>query len=460
MNKVPYSLRSFKALAERESRRGKDISRYVPLIKSANDDLRRLRKNYETNIAALKSKNTRRSEIADNYRKDRDDLRKKRDKILEESLLDTLAKFELSLKQGTFSLGLKPAAKVGKHQTYRVAEDLAVIFPARQAAAVVKKLHKAQSQSRNSIVRALKDSLRRSYQHSIYRLDIQNYFDSIPHDKLLERLEARPHFDRTTDHVVLTLLNEYAAVKGERIGVPRGVGISSQLGDFYLDDFDHHIKTQRGLLFYARYVDDIILVLDDDKTLDSVKNSISQALQELGLQINQEKTQEISTDEYGNYDENEAIEYLGYRFTRANKKLKTGLTQKRLDRRVARLETAFETWLICSPRKSSPNSGHDGLLLDRIRYLTGNTKLLNSKDNVAIGLYFSNSALDEDAKELLELDQRLSDLVARHSDKMSDRLLERLQLQSFVEMYRQRPFHRFKQKRVEQIIQCWREHRA
>src|SRR5690606_17200506 len=103
-----------------------------------------------------------------------------------------------------------------------------------------------------------------------------------------------------------------------------------------------------------------------------------------------------------------------------------------------------------------PNHGHNGLLLDRVRYLAGNTKLLNSKSNVAIGLYFSNSALDPDALELTELDASLNAFCERHASKMPTELRERLEAISFVDMFASRQCLRFRQKRIEQIVRIWK----
>ncbi|KQY74356.1 hypothetical protein ASD13_12870 [Microbacterium sp. Root1433D1] len=95
------------------------------------------------------------------------------------------------------------------------------------------------------------------------------------------------------------------------------------------------------------------------------------------------------------------------------------------------------------------------MLLDRIRYLAGNTKLLNSKSNVAIGLYFSNSALDENAGELRELDVMIQEFCLLHGSKMPDKLRSRIESISFVDMFHSRSFLRFNQKRVERIVSIW-----
>lgn len=457
MSGVPYTLQSLRELAERESRRGKDISRIIPDMDIAVSALRERRERYKLEVSALTRGSTAYDEARAKYLEERISLRASRDDVLENSLEQALQNFEAYLSDNSFIYELEPAVKLGDRQTYCISNNLPVAFPAKQAAHVVRNLKFTGSYSRNSITRALKESLEKNYSHTVYRLDIKSFFDSIPHERLLFKLRTEPRFDRITEALVAKLLTEYSEITGSPKGVPQGVGISSHLAEFYMGDFDRQMKTTRGVLFYARYVDDIVLVMDTEETLSTVKQSISESLEALQLIINDEKTTEIITDKKGNYASGESLNYLGYRFERTNGSLTTGLTERRHARRISRLQKSFQHWLDGSPDKTNPNTGRDGLLHDRVRYLAGNTKLLNSKANVAVGLYFSNSALDEDAQELKELDTLLSEFLAEHIDKLSPRLYERLSCIGFVDSFRDKPFYRFSQQRLKRIVQLWQE---
>ncbi|MFZ1382130.1 MAG: antiviral reverse transcriptase Drt3a [Scrofimicrobium sp.] len=457
MTSAPYSLRSFKAIAERESRRGKDLSRTVPAVKGAVKALQDRRDLYKAEVVGLAVGSPAYLATQKQYREERAQLRKNRDDALEAALQDALIEFEAALTSGHFSFGLKEAVTLGSRQTYQIEDDLAVSFPTKQAATVIRQLRPAGGQSRNGIVRALKEALGKKYSHAIYRLDIAKFFASIPQEKLLDRLHSEKTLDTVTAFLVAQLLEEFAVIVGERKGVPQGVSMSSHLADFYLHEFDSRMKAAHGVLFYARYVDDIVLVLENDAALESVEHDIDAELEELGLTKNLDKVQSIVTEPNGNYTAEAALEYLGYRFTRSNGSLTTGLTSKRHARRKARLAATFQIWLDSSPDPSAPNHGHDGMLIDRLRYLAGNTKLLNSKDNVAIGLFFSNSALDEGAQELIDLDEMVEQFRHNHVDKMSTPLQQKLERISFVDMFAQRPFYRFSQRKVQRIVQAWEE---
>lgn len=457
MANIPYTLQSLRVLAERESRRGKDISRIIPSVDTAVSALRERREKYKLEVSTLTKGSTAYDEARAKYFEERSDLRALRDDALEESLEQALRNFEVAVSDNSFVFELKPAVKLGDRQTYSIASDLSIAFPSKQAANVVRNLKFTGSYSRNSITRALKESLEKKYAHAIYRLDIKKFFDSIPHEGLLFKLRVEPRFDRITEALVAKLLTEYSEITGSPKGVPQGVGISSHLAEFYMGGFDRQMKTTRGVLFYARYVDDIVLVMDTEATLSAVKQTVSESLEALQLMINDEKTAEIIADKEGNYASGESLNYLGYCFTRANGSLTTSLTEKRHARRVSRLQKSFQHWLDGSPGKNNPNTGRDGLLHDRIRYLAGNTKLLNSKANVAVGLYFSNSALDEDAQDLNELDTLLAEFLAEHVDKLSPLLYAKLSCINFVDSFRDKPFYRFSQQRLKRIVQLWQE---
>lgn len=457
MASIPYSLQNFRVLAERESKRGKDLSRVVPQVKAAVTALRDRRERYRMEVSKLVRGTPAHLDARDKYLEERRELRKRRDDALEETLQHALQQFETALSEGSFTFGLKPAIKVGDRQTYRTANDLPIVFPAKQATSVIRNLRFGESYSRNSTTRALKEALGKKYSHAIYRLDIKRFFSSIPHQKLLSKLRNDPRLDRVTETLVGVLLSEFSEISGSPTGVPQGVGLSSHLAEFYMHDFDREVKTAPGVLFYARYVDDIVLVMDTEATLVAVKNLIVQALEDLQLSINEDKTTQIIAGPKGDYPRGLSLSYLGYCFTRADGSLTTNLTGSRQRRRVMRLQKSMQHWLDGSPDKDKPNTGRDGIFLDRVRYLAGNTKLLNSKANVAVGLYFSNSVLDADAKELKELDVLLNEFVDENSDKMCPQLIELLSDISFTAAFRNRPFYRFSQRRLKQIVQLWRE---
>jgi hypothetical protein len=454
-----YSFRSFVELAERESRHGKDLAEVVPGVAAAVKELRNLRDAYWDEVRSLEKDSEERATARNKYLEERLELRKNRDNALEESLQKALNSFQAALAERSFSWGLAEGPLVGDRQTYQTSSDLDVAFPGREAAAVLRETNGTLMVGRNSIVRALKHSLLKRYTHAVYRLDIKSFFASIPHGKLLSRIAEVRSLDRITNELVSQFLREYEALKGVPVGIPQGVGLSSQLAELYLDDLDRAMRSYPGVLFYSRYVDDIILVLEGKEVRDQIAEEINRLLSDLDLEVNKtyEKFSNIVADSEGNYAAGEFIEYLGYRFTRINGKLVTGLTERRAERRKKRLQAAFDQWLSKDPTRKTANSGNEGLLVDRVRFLAGNTALKNSKDNVAVGIYFSNSALDTDAQELKDLDDLLSSLIRANRSRTSPLLLARLRSISFERSFRERTFIRFNQKRLEQIVQCWRE---
>lgn len=459
MTMLPYSLRSFIELAEYQSRQGKSLSRIVPNVQSAVQDLQELRNSYWEEIRHIDEDSAERAIARKAYVENRTALRLTRDAMLEEALQGALIQFQDDLVAESFTWGLAEGKSLGTRQTYQTSQKLEVSFPAKQASVVMRNVSGTLMSSRNSIVRALKQALAKKYTHAIYRLDIKSFFASIPHEILITMVGEVRSLDPITVTLIKQLLREYAVLTGASVGVPQGVGLSSHLAEFYLSNFDRVMRSFPGVLFYARYVDDIIFVLKDEETLNRTVLRSGSLLEELGLRVNDSegKLSHIVAGQNGDYPDNEVIEYLGYQFSRVGGALVTGLTQKRFERRLKRLQDAFDQWLMKDPTRKTANLGDEGLLVDRVRFLAGNTALVNSKNNVAIGIYFSNSSLDRGAEELKELDRCLNSLIRDHRTRMSSQTLKKLRKLSFEKALHERTFIRFKQKRIEQIKMCWHE---
>ncbi|MCC6945235.1 MAG: group II intron reverse transcriptase/maturase [Thermomicrobiales bacterium] len=172
----------------------------------------------------------------------------------------------------------------------------------------------------------------------VYDADLQSYFDTIPHDKLLKGLQTRV-VDRSVLHLIRMWLtavvieenqssggppggpkrsrNRQGSRKVSRPaqGTPQGGVISPLLANFYLHWFDKKFHSERGPYHWAnarlvRYADDFVIMAR--YVGDRIRNFAELTLEELlGLKINREKTRVIKLrpDAPG-----ESLDFLGYTF--------------------------------------------------------------------------------------------------------------------------------------------------
>ena len=126
-------------------------------------------------------------------------------------------------------------------------------------------------------------------------LDIEKYFDTVNHDKLISIIRERVN-DKTTLHLIRSFLKagimEDGLVKPNKIGVPQGGPLSPILSNIYLDKMDRELE-QRGLRF-VRYVDDCNIFVKSEKSANRVMKSISSWLErKLFLKVNATKTKVV-----------------------------------------------------------------------------------------------------------------------------------------------------------------------
>lgn len=123
-------------------------------------------------------------------------------------------------------------------------------------------------------------------------LDIEKYFDTVNHDKLISIVREQVN-DKTTLHLIRSYLKagimENGLIKPSPIGVPQGGPLSPILSNIYLDKFDKELKA-RGLHF-VRYADDCNIFVRSEMAANRVMKSVSSWLErKLFLKVNATKT--------------------------------------------------------------------------------------------------------------------------------------------------------------------------
>lgn len=175
--------------------------------------------------------------------------------------------------------------------------------------------------SAHEALRSIARNVRDGYAE-IYDADLQAYFDTIPHDKLLKCVERR-----VADRSVLRLLRQWLVAPVEERdendrpkrsrptqGTPQGGVISPLLANLYLHWFDLTFHRRSGPGTWAkarlvRYADDF--VIQARYIGPRITEWVEQTMEGwLGLTINRRKTRIVKLTPNGT----ESLDFLGYTF--------------------------------------------------------------------------------------------------------------------------------------------------
>jgi len=158
------------------------------------------------------------------------------------------------------------------------------------------------------------------------KLDIRKYFDSVPHERLLELL-ARRFKDRPLLDLFGRIVRAFRGGMGR--GLPIGSLTSQHLANFYLDRFDRFAKETLRVRGYVRYMDDMALWADDKAELSEALQAAEGFLRD-DLRLTLKPTPYINRIEHG-------MDFLGCRLYRGHMVL-SRRNRRRFRRRLAWLE--------------------------------------------------------------------------------------------------------------------------
>jgi len=140
--------------------------------------------------------------------------------------------------------------------------------------------------------------------------DLKDYFDTIPHDRLMSRIE-----EQISDGRVLDLLRSWLVqdvLRGtERWtptgGTPQGAVISPLLANIYLHPLDEVLAA--GGYRMVRYADDFVVLCRSREEAEAALAEIRRWVADNGLRLHPDKTHLGDCRRRG-----EGFEFLGYRF--------------------------------------------------------------------------------------------------------------------------------------------------
>ncbi|WP_456391133.1 CRISPR-associated endonuclease Cas1 [Hydrogenimonas sp.] len=183
-------------------------------------------------------------------------------------------------------------------------------------------------------IHRVRDYLRRGYAHA-YKTDIDDFFETIPHDRLLKRLQEEIADHRIVDLIALFLQN--GAFRGfdyldHAEGVHQGDALSPLLSNIYLDAMDRWLE-ERNIVF-VRFADDFVLLFKKRKSLESVVANLRTFLDTMGLRLEEKKSYAANAHEGG-------FTFLGCRFQNDH----ILIDNDRLQKKVSKLyEMAKKSW--------------------------------------------------------------------------------------------------------------------
>lgn len=158
--------------------------------------------------------------------------------------------------------------------------------------------------------------------------DITAYFDTIPHEKLMDKVKRRISDGRINNLIEMWLkqsVMEECKEWNPTQGTPQGGVISPLLANIYLHDLDVSLMDAKYKMI--RYADDFVIMTKSKEQAENALRVVSEWMTQHGLTLHPEKTQ------IGNcMVEGEGFDFLGYRFEAGNRWIRRKSIQRFRDR--------------------------------------------------------------------------------------------------------------------------------
>lgn len=439
-----FSTDNFRQILDYENRKGiylegryfSDIAKITEAIKRCNTEIRGKKKIVPAEEFEL-------------FRKETNEKKEKLKEEKEAKLIIALQKVSKNVVNDKFRIELTQDDTILDKPVYTTADLPENYFALKQVQYNFRKLYKVKQANRFAILSQVKVLLDNKFPKYVIRTDIKEFYESIPHDKLLQKLNEENLMTFYSKKILSQILNEYKRLSGSDRGLPRGVGVSAYLAELYMREIDKLIKSIPTVSYYARYVDDIIIIFTPTSTKDSRDYllKIDEIIEtKYSLTRNTTKTQEFDLVDT---ERSCSLEYLGYHFEFGNCPVRLKLTRNKINRYQNRIELVFDSYINYS--KINEKKARK-LLVKRLKFMTGNTRLVNNKKNILVGVYYSNNLLTEDS-EFIGLDRYLAHKI--QTIILQATLKIRLSKFQFQEGFRTKRFSPFTTKELSDILAVW-----
>jgi hypothetical protein len=344
--------------------------------------------------------------------------------------------------------------------------------------------YKIKPKGREEIISVLISFLKECSPYSIFRADIKSFYETTNTRELFNKLKN----DKKLSKVTLNHLNNFfeSTKKLNVQGLPRGMGISAVLSEIALSKLDKAISDRDDVFYYARFVDDIIIIFEKDVQASTIKEAVKNNLL-LGLVIHERgdkshtaKANRAIKQKINNNNNKISKEkvfsdfsYLGYRFKIVNisdnkslflnverRKVIIDISSDKVKRIKKRLQRAFSNYL-----SGKPPTGDDyNLLINRLKFLTGNYEIFdpNSKVKVKSGIYY-NYKYTNCQTGLANIDNYMRSLLFKSGYRLNNRIISSLPLDirrslagfSFKNGFNNIKFYRFEKDNLISIKKVW-----
>lgn len=439
-----FTAENFRRIYDYENRKGEDLEgRFFPALQVETATIRQNREE----IKALKV--SAESLDAADYASQmealltaRTALKESKDRSID-ALLDELS---AEIRSTSYRLSLTAHTGPKGKTVYQIADNAKAFFINKMVQRNINRLYKVKQSDRSRIVSGVRDAINNRFPLEIVRTDIEAFYESVDRAAISRKLDEDHLLSLSSKRYIRQILSEYGRLSGRDHGIPRGVGVSAYLAELYLRTVDSGIRGIPGLVFYGRYVDDIIAIFAPPPTgrPASYLTEVAKVIQAHGLLANLQKTSHFEAPAIP-----ARFEYLGYRFSRTKDGCRISPSASKVWKYRRRVTLSFDDYF--KAQQSNPRRAHRQLIA-RMKFLTGNTRLSNSKSHAVTGIYYNNASAN-DIYIFGCLDKFLHRKLAAIT---STQLRARLMPMSFSRGFNHRHFHQFTATQIGAIVKAWK----
>jgi hypothetical protein len=259
----------------------------------------------------------------------------------------------------------------------------------------LKRLYRLTFSNRDEISEQVLKLLETASAYSIIRIDIKSFYESVSFGEVLSKISN----DKLLSAKSISLIQQLHQSTCK--GLPRGLSISPILSEIFMRDFDRKIRGIQNVYYYARYVDDIIIISFEKS--QKIYDALCSVVSEFNLSINEKLYKsDICIVNNESSEIRYSFDYLGYKYIIKNQEYKSKrvVDVELSDDKKRKIKTRIIHSLLDRVYGKETPAIKCKRLIDRLNMLSSNYPIsspqkIEGRGTLRAGIFYSNRLVNK-----------------------------------------------------------------